>query len=312
MKYSIPNKKWSALIVTIMIVMILSITMIYLVEKIVPASRNVKWLENSTIAYYNWDTAVEQALLYLNNSTPWTESWVIKLDSQPKWFNMQITASWRYLPAEWEGNSDFDNNWNRIWPGEPLQLVFDKNVVDWSQIKFYFKVPNMHDWIPITLSWWIDYPVINWVLSWSGKSIFASWSQISASVSDIYPSTSSWFITLNTRIWENIEWSWWTLIQFYNSIPPFTASTWLWSNGADCDGYKCILKLSIVNSLISTGNEIIPYLEYRVDIWWTNAAIPLQYAKINAEGFSYGFKKTIKKEVLQTTTNEALDFTVFQ
>lgn len=311
MKYIIPNKTGSALIITIMIVMILSITMIYLMEKIVPASKNVKWIENSTIAYYNGDTSVEQALLFLNSSTPWTESWVTKPASQPRGFNMQIIASWATLPGIWDWNSDFDKDWNRIWPGEPIQLAISNNITDWWQIKFYFKVPDMHNWATITLSWWVSLPVINWALSWSGKSIFASWSQITASGSDIYPSTSSWFVTLNTSIGENLDWSWWTLAEFYNWVTSFTPTTWLWTGWSDCSLYNCSLKLSIVNSLVSTNNEIIPYLEYRIDMW-TNPSLPLQYAIIKADGYSYGYKKSLKKEKQQTTINEGFDFTVFQ
>lgn len=286
--------------------------MIYFLEKLFPISKNVKWIENWTIAYYNANTAVEEALLFLNTSSPWAETGSINPSNQPKWFNLQITASGKILPPAWEWNSDFDKDWNRLAQWEPIQLVFDKDV-DWSQVKFYFKVPDIW-WTAISLSWWVDYPIINWALSWSWKTFFASWSQIMATSSEIASSTgSSSVVDLSTRAWIDLNWSWWTFIQFYKSSLPFTNITWLWSDGADCSGYKCTLKLSIINPLISSvDNETIPYLEYRIDMWTNTNLLPLQYAIIKTDGFSYGFKKSIRKEVRQTTINEALDFTVFQ
>lgn len=294
-----------------MITMILSITMIYLLEKIFPISKSVKWIENGTVAYYNANTAVEQALLFMNSSLPWTETWVTKPANYQTWYNMQIIAAGKTLPLAWEWNSDFDKDWNRIGPWEPVQLVFN-NWVDWTQVNFYFRVPDIHQWTSVSLSWWINYPVINWMLSWSWRTLFASWSQIMANSSEIFPSTTNWVINLSTRLWLDLEWSWWTLSQFYNSNSPFDASTWLWTSWVNCTGYKCTLKLSIVNPLTaSDNNEIIPYLEYKIDIW-ANVSLPLQYAIIKTDGFSYWFKKSIRREVRQTTINEAMDFTVFQ
>lgn len=305
------NNKWSALIITIMIVMILTIVMIYLLEKIVPASKNVKWIENSNIAYYNWDAAQEQAFLYLRTSTPWTETWVTKSSTQPRGYDMKITASWSMIPVPWEWNSDFDSNWNIIWPWDPVQFVIN-NGIDWSQIKFYFKVPNMKLWTTITLSWWTTTPIINWSLSWSGKTIFASGTQIMASNTEIFDSTSSWVLSpaLYTRIWADLDDVWWTFADFYTWANAFTW-IWLWSAWSVCSWYNCTLKLSVVNDLVSTNNETIPYLEYKIDMW-TNTSMPLQYAIIKTDWYSYWFKKSIKREKLQTTSDAIWDFTVFQ
>lgn len=300
------NKKWSALNITIFIVMIITIIMLYLLEKIIPWARNVKWIENGNVAYYNANTALEQAQLFINTNSIWSETWVTKSVSSPIWYNLKISALNKILPPPWDWNSDFDNNWNIIAPWKPIQLVFN-NWIDWSQVNFYFKVPDI-SWSSITLSWGASYPIVNWILSWSGKTFFASWSQINASAWEIWSSTwgSYPIVNLSWKTWLDLNWSWWTLAQFYND-----SIFWLGINWADCSWYKCTLKLSIVNPLVSTTNQSIPYLEYKIDMW-TNPSLPLQYAIINTDGFSYWFKKSIKKEVRQTTTNEALDFTVFQ
>lgn len=308
---NICNNKWSALIITIMIVMILTIVMIYLLEKIVPAARNVKWIENSNIAYYNGDAAQEQAFLYLRTSTPWTETWVVKSSNQSIGYDMKITASWNIIPASWEWNSHFDADWNMISPWEPIQFFINDNV-NWAETKFYFKVPNIKNWVTISLSWW-TMPIINWSLTWSGKTMFASWSQIMALNNEIFNSMSSWSLTpsLHNRAWLDLDDIWWTLADFYNWTSAFIWNVWLWPNWSVCSSYNCVLKFSIVNDLVSTNGEMIPYLEYKIDMW-ANASIPLQYAIIKTDGYSYGFKKSIKREKLQNMSDAVWDFTVFQ
>lgn len=73
---------------------------------------------------------------------------------------------------------------------------------------------------------------------------------------------------------------------------------------------KCTLKLSVVNPLLLTDNTTLaPYIEYQAHF---NAPVPLQTAVIETQGYIGGFRKNITRFIQQMTTNEALDFTVFQ
>lgn len=62
----------------------------------------------------------------------------------------------------------------------------------------------------------------------------------------------------------------------------------------------------------------IQYLGYGVDtitnlgLSFPSNVLPSQYTSIEAEGFAIGFKRTRAKKIQQLTTNEALDFTVYQ
>lgn len=274
--------------------------MIYFLDKLVPISRNISWVENTNVAYYNWLTGIEEALYSMSWSNPWFESWqTFNPTTTSTWYSFQITASGKQLPSTWQWNSPFDTNWNRIWIWEPLQLVVT-SWMDWGNVVFNFKVPNLWSWSSLTLSWW-TWAIINWSLAWSGTILFASGSQITASGWEIWNSSTSWNdITLGWKAWLTIEWISKTLNVFYND---------LWSY---CNWYKCTLKLSIINPLISTTWEEIPFLEYKISFNWTNPATPLQYAIINADGYSYWYKRSIRKEIRQLTTAEAFDFTVFQ
>lgn len=72
----------------------------------------------------------------------------------------------------------------------------------------------------------------------------------------------------------------------------------------------CTLKLSLINPLmLQDGVTIAPYLEYQANF---NVPVPLQTAVVETQGYMGGFRKNITRFVQQMTTNEALDFTVFQ
>lgn len=64
------QKKASALIVSIFVTVVIIIIAIYLLDKIVPFSRDIKGIENGNIAYYRANTAVNEALLSMSGATP--------------------------------------------------------------------------------------------------------------------------------------------------------------------------------------------------------------------------------------------------
>ncbi|EKE26090.1 MAG: hypothetical protein ACD_4C00441G0008 [uncultured bacterium (gcode 4)] len=292
MKKSFINKKWSAFIVSIFIVAIVSITAIYLLDKIVPFSQNTKWIENSNKAYYNALSWVEEALSYMSGSNPSFETWANHYGLSSAWYVFQISASWAKLPHSWEWNSEFDSNYNKIWIGEPIQLVINK-WLNWSQIKFYFKVPNL-DWTNPSLSSSLNWSgVINWILSWSWRSLYASWESNMIT----WTTASSWIISLWNLNWTDSNW--------YGSW--FQA----FSDNLDCGNLtnKCSLKLSI-NHPLYLLNWSAPYLEYKID--WNSNFLPLQYAKIESDWYSFWFKKNIKKDIQQLTTNDVFNVTVVQ
>lgn len=103
-------------------------------------------------------------------------------------------------------------------------------------------------------------------------------------------------ITLGTKMGLILSGSTYTFQNFYN-------------NNCQPDPKVCSLKLSLVNPLVLTTGESAPYLEYQARF---DQAIPLQTAVIDSQGYAGGFRKNITRFIQQMTTNEALDFTVFQ
>lgn len=297
------NKKWSALMIAIICIVIISTIMIYFLEKLLPIARNIKWIENSTVAYYNALSWIEQSQLFMKTAPVWTESWATYITSNPQWYSFQITASGTQIPITWEWNSEYNSGRNIIWPWQPVQLAIWEHI-DWNLVNFIFKAPDWM-WLTWTLasSW-----IINWQLSgknsdWTWIILYASWENNMIKWSNIINKDT---IVLNSKDWFDLNWSGWTFNNFYNASAPFT-TTWLWTN---CNWNECTLKLSIINPLIWTWWQSIPYLEYQISFW--SVKVPLQYAIINSDWYSYWFKRHIRRTVGQQTTSEALDFTVFQ
>ena len=322
------DRKWSALIISVFVVLIISIIMIYLLDKLVPISRNVKGIENTNIAYYNAETGVEEALLWMSKTNPWYESgqtvWVLPAS----WYNYNIRALSSQTPILWEWNSWYDTNWDRLWPWQPMQRVLKNWLFNIWDMTIALKTPNT-DWncsTSIDLSWWVM-PIVSWMLTWSWWTLYASWWITANDINDSWKTlvTSDecnpqfwrrFLLTNNTWVstWLNswnqykYAWDWFNLSNSADSFANFYKNI-LWS---DCAWYKCTLKISIINSLISTTWENIPYLEIRFSSSDTSDKFPLQYAILDVDWYSNGFKRHINKDIKQTTTIEALDFTVFQ
>lgn len=326
------KKKWSAMLIAILVIVFITSLMIYFMEKIVPISKNIKWVENSTAAYYEAQSWVEEALLYMSRDNPVAETWATFNLSKPIWYSISMSASWTLTPQDWYWNSEYDSNFNRIWPWEPIQIPIRDNILSSWNIHILLRAPNL-DWTCstsdyTTIMWW-TWMIINWILTWSWNTLYSSWWITANMINDVKKSnlnsnecdkqfwidfylTNPWTLPNNWILidnWNDLNWSGWILIDFYNSSGPFVWK-WLWTNWSVCSWYKCSIKFSIVTPLKNNNTwQSIPYLEYKAWIW---NSTPLQYAIIETDWFSRWFKRHTKKEVRQLTTNEALDFTVFQ
>ena len=287
------------MIITVLILLIA----LYLLEKIVPYSRDIKGIENGNIAHYYANTALNEALLSMSGSNPGFESGSTIGSFTSSGYSFQIAASGMLLPPAGQGISEYDQNWSIIGQGNPIQIVLPTGI-DWTLANTYirFRVPDLDQGGSNneTLSGGTSYPVINWVLSGSGTSLIASGSQIMAS--NVYRGDG----TAGTDIHFNAA-------AFRDGLTPDgTASTFAaFYNTLGCSVNVCTLKFSLINPLtLSTpANILAPYLEYQASF---NIGIPLQYATVKTQGFAMGFRQDMTKMLRQLTTNEALDFTVFQ
>ncbi len=285
--------------------MIVLVIALYLLGKIVPFAYDIKGVENGNISYYRANTALNEALLSMSGNDPAYET-----ASAPSLYTngsgiiYTVTAKGTTLPRPGLGNSEYDTNWSILAPGRPIQLVLS-NAINWTTgTEFYFRVPDL-DWNGIqneTLTGTTTIPIINWILSASGGSLIASGSYSTTGVylwgSQVTAGTaSSGTVVFDGRAWRTLTGSADNFESFYTANCSITPQ-------------KCTLKLSLVNPLLLTDNvTIAPYLEYQAHF---NTPTPLQTAVIETQGYAGGFRKNITRFIQQMTTNEALDFTVFQ
>lgn len=291
------QNKWAFSIVLAMMLVIIMLLVAYnLLDFLIPFSKNTKNIENASNAYYQSYWAVEKTINFIAKNPIWSTTGTT-MPTNAVWYSVSMISSWTIIPAVWKWNSEFDTNWNKIAPGQPVQLY-----INWVQNlkNFKFRVPDLnndwtYNWTSETLSWNSSFPIINWQISGSWMTLNASWSQIMAD--KIWNVSNANDIDISTSEWVDLNWSAYTLWNFYSSVLN------------KCFSSPCSLKLSIVNNLNTPNWTHIPYLEYQIHF---DSPVPEQYIDITTEWKSYWFKKTINTKYRIDTTSEAFDFTVFQ
>jgi len=202
-----------------------------------------------------------------------------------------IVANGSQVPLNSTWNSEYDNNFNTLSPGNPIQLeVWDGMVSNWNTVSFNIRVPNTTWWTSYSLFWWVE-PAVNWQLSTPSSTLNSDNTSITANEVN-----SASTISLSTRDGVDLDGNTERFRDFYSS----NCTSWV----------SCILKLSLVSELVSTTGVSLPYLEYQISFWASN--VPLRFIQINTSGKSYGFRKDLYIKVPQLTVWEAFDFTVLQ
>lgn len=284
------------------IVILITLLAFLILEYIIPYGKNVKWIENSSKAYYQAQSWIEQALLDLadpNNQTGFSTS---TNNTQVVAYNYSIIGSWRTLPRAWEWNSEYDNNWNIIAPGQPIQLEIGNNIINWATATFHFRKPTT--WSNQDLQW-NAWPIINWQV-WSADELLSAATNNYITADDINADAA---LNISNRQWNTLEaGNGITIDSFYNDNVTWPGTPRCGTNS------ECTLRFAIVNPLLlntgSTNRAVkIPYLEWQFRF---DNDVPLRYANIESDGTSFGFKKQLEIKVPQQTIVEAFDFTVFQ
>lgn len=283
------NKQWFSLVIALWLIVLISVIALSVLEYIVPFSKNVKGLENSAKSYYLSTSWVEEALFYVN-SRSWSQIWNESSDSI-SWlldYGYNTYSSWVILPPVWEGDSDYDSNYNKISVWNPIQLEIGYDFYsDLSDLDLNFNIPNLDSIQNETLSGSSDKAYIAWQISWSWNFIqSSSWTHITKS--DIASSNIDFYL-------KDLD-----LDDFYNN---------------NCAN-SCILKFTIIDNLEVNLTWWIwwstkaPYLEWGINNNWSS--IPLRYTIIETKWNSYWFSTNQKIRFAQDTISEAFDFTVFQ
>jgi len=284
------EKKWFSIILAMWIVLLLSLIWLYLMEYMIPFSRNVKWIENASQAYYESYAWVEESAFKIYNGDLWLghnntfDSGIVQD------FGYNFVWSWARIPAPWQWNAPDNPNYSRLSQNEPisLQIWNWKFSTNTDNIIFRFEIPELNWSTPS-----FDSPnndIILWQLSWS------AWSLTSEDL--IQENQENTNINLWPLFWIQLDGTRTRFRDFYRNI-------------LNCDDIAndCILRISVINPLVTSTNSTIPYLEYQIN---ASRAIPYQNPVVSSQGKSFGFSKTLEVFIPQKATSSAFDFTVLQ
>jgi hypothetical protein len=309
------SNKWFSIVLAMWITIVLSLIAILILEFIIPFSRNVKSVENWSSAYYYAYAGVEESLWELAKQTEDGYDYSTSFSTWATGSQYDLASMTTIIPPAWDGNSEYDEDWNRFDSHTPIQLAltddsWSKINVNFNSVNFYFRIPETSSWVTKTLSGSQDI-IINWIVSWLDSTSQPVVLNASGSTNNINYVRVNDINTMTTTPWTpwvlwwrdglTLDWQSCEVQEFFSNSAP---CAWVWTNT------RPILKMSIVNKLEDTDGGIIPYLEYRIDFAWTS--VPWRYSQINTAGKSNGYKKTMDIKVPQTSTNQAFDFAVFQ
>ncbi len=301
MRIPFSKHSWSALLVSLAVLILLTIVTTNFLERIWTFSQASKGIEASNFAYYVGEWLIEQQLMHpsVTKYQPWNiqnlvETWGVNTG------RLLIASTGSSLvPAIGKWNSPFDSNYNIISLGSPVQLVIP-NGINWDYVIFDFRVPKI--W---TAGTWINTAYngsgfILWTLGYTGASLFASGEVNIFQGADINTPTTN-FGNFNGT--SNTGTSM-TVTSFY------TTPDYLWNSGLNCTWYACTIKLSLIRSVPMIDGRVLPFLEYRIT--FTGVVVPSQYMTLDTQSYAYGFQRSKSVKIPQITTNTALDFAILQ
>jgi len=298
MKYT--NQGFS-IIFALWITLLLSLTALYLIEYMIPFSKNIKWVENASQAYYNSHSWIEESLILIHSWSLWqdySDDFVTDSD-----ISLSVSGSWTEIPQINGWNSEYNTSRNRLSLWEPIQLYIWRNrlATSWlNRPRLQVNIPDLdrNSINDETLDISPNDDIIFWQLSAGSQSFSASWSLITESEINSVISYQFW-----TQNWVDLSWVEDTFGSFYDG-------NCRWVND------ECILRILVINPLISSSDSTpIPYLEY----WITanvntgvTSWIPYPIIYVRSLWKKSGFSKTLNVDVTLDTINSAFDFTVFQ
>ena len=286
------NKNGFSIVFALGLVLLLSFIGLYLLEYMIPFSRNIKWVENSSIAFYESYSGIESALYWVSqNPVGYTDT------DATSWYSYGVVGEWTNIPARW--NSQYDTSRNRLSMEDPIQIIVWNDLLDgWGTdaIHLLVRIPDLDNINSNdeTFNSAISDDIILWQLSSDDSSL------------TVETLITEWDINID-KIKHSQEYKFWDKWGLPLSGSRERFSTFY---ARECVLDECILKITVINPLISsTTNTPIPYLEYSIV---SDQTIPLQSSQISSTGNSNGFQKTLNVTVPQQVTNAAFDFTVFQ
>lgn len=297
------SHQWSALLVGLVIVILLTIMTVSFLEKVLNLGKTSGGINSSAQAYTLATWLIEEQLMdsTMTKQTPWNIVPKIEWSMSSTGRELIAATGWTIMPSVWKWNSTFDPDWNIISIGDPIQIVIPSGMV-WSSVNFQFRVPTIA-WAtsstgvaPSMNSSWI----ILWTFGYSGASLYASGESNIFRWLDITGTNKNLNSLNGLTQWQTNTGIAISFTDFYNSY---------WAN---CWTYQCTLKLSMLRPFLTQWWQSFSFLEYKIEFAWWNPPIPSQYMVIDSSAYILGYLRSRQIRIPQITTNTATDFAILQ
>lgn len=288
------SHQWSALIVGLIIVVLLTILTTSFLEKILNLGKTSGGIGNSAQSYSLATGLIEEQLMDSNMTkvSPWNIATKSEWTTMSTWRILTAATGGTMMPVAWKWNSWFDPDWNIISLGEPVQIVIPSGISSWNSVNFRFRVANIPGSINTgSLS---DSGIILWTFGYSWASLYASGETNIFVGSDISGTNK----TIDNKNWLTNTGTARTFQGFYDDY---------WSY---CGSFQCTLKLSMIRPFTTQGSQSFPFLEYKID--FGSIRIPSQYMIIDSSAYVLGYLRSRQVRIPQITTNTSTDFAVLQ
>ena len=304
------NKQWFSILLAMWITLVTGMIAILILEFIIPFSRNIKWVENSSAAFYQSYSGIEEAMWFISQNDLWDEDEQLFVQANPQDTAYSVESMTSIIPPAWKGNSEYDSNWNRFDNNFPIQLAITNPNIDFSNVGFTFRIPDeLNNSNDIKWNDASQLYLINWIITGVSNpdNVEWNWDDIPVVLNGINDQLiekgeiGSNISNFSTRNWRTIDWDTCSVKDFIDGS---------WACNLIYNIYDVTLKMSLVDQLILNNWKSIPYLEYKIN--FGGDSIPGRYTQIETSGKSYGFRKNMDIKVPQQATNQAFDFAVFQ
>ena len=146
------KKKWLSLPIAMWIVILLWLLTTTIIEYILPFSKNIKWVENSTRALYQSISWIEETLYFIKKTRDNNINEFIYKPSGVESFNstwalsflVKTNSSGNVIPMSGKWESIYNNNWDVLSLTNPIQIPIWKWVItNFIDFEIAIKVPDL-------------------------------------------------------------------------------------------------------------------------------------------------------------------------
>ncbi|MBX9809749.1 hypothetical protein K2X92_05155 [Candidatus Gracilibacteria bacterium] len=289
----------SALLVGFVIVVLLTIMTTSFLDKVLNLGKTSGGINSSAQSYTLATGIIEEQLMdsSMTKQSPWNI-----IERSEGTFSLTGRSLKAYtggftIPDVGKGNSTFSTDWNIISIGDPVQIVIPgiPTTMDWSNVSFRFRVPNIPNETGATGSTFSS-GIILWTFGYSGASLYASGETNIFKFNDIVGNTgpAKQLISFNGQT---------------NTGVAMAFTTFAGAYGSNCGSFQCTLKLSMIRPFISSIGRSYSFLEYQITF---PMRIPSQYMVIDSSAYINGYLRSRQVRIPQITTNTATDFAILQ